>query len=141
MLIENPATIRPDVRRCLNRARAFMDERYHLPLDLDQISSQANFSRYHFIRLFKQAFNQTPHQYLTYKRIEQAKALLRVDELTVTEVCFAVGFESVGSFSALFCRYVGHPPRIYRARLIERRRHPHNVVPACFMLVLGLAPK
>jgi AraC-like DNA-binding protein len=115
-----------------------MDEHYHLPLDLDQISKQANFSRYHFIRLFKQAFHQTPHQYLTYRRIETAKALLRADDLTVTEVCFAVGFESLGSFSALFCRYVGQPPRVYRARLTERQRHPHNVVPACFMMVLGL---
>lgn len=127
----------PDLHANLRRARAFMDAHYCLPLRLDQIASHASFSRYHFIRLFKQVYRQTPHQYLTRRRIERAKALLRSDEMSVTDVCFAVGYESVGSFSALFTRHVGHPPKVYRARLIERRRG-QNAVPACFMIMLGM---
>jgi len=116
-----------------------MDAHYCLPLKLDQIAGHANFSRYHFIRLFKRVYRQTPHQYLTRKRIERAKVLLRSEKVSVTEVCFAVGFESVGSFSTLFTRHVGHPPKVYRARLIERQRG-QNAIPACFMIMLGVKP-
>jgi AraC-like DNA-binding protein len=130
----------PDVYRRLCRARAFMDSSYDLPLDLDQISRRACFSRYHFIRLFRQAFNQTPHQYLTRRRIERAKELLTSSRLTVTDVCFEVGFQSLGSFSSLFHKYVGHPPIAYRARVSAHRgtaRQPH--VPFCFLFMHGLS--
>ena len=93
----------------LVRARKLMDECYHLPLDLEQISSEACLSRFHFLRLFRRAFNTTPHQYLTQRRIEKAKELLSSSRLTVTDVCFEVGFESLGSFSSLFHKHVGHP--------------------------------
>jgi AraC-like DNA-binding protein len=66
-----------DVRERLSRARKFIDESYHLPLDLTEISRQACLSRYHFLRLFRDAFNTTPHQYLIQRRIEKAKELLR----------------------------------------------------------------
>jgi AraC-like DNA-binding protein len=74
----------------LNRARQLMDQSYDLPLDLKQISSEACFSRYHFLRLFRQAFNKTPHQYLVERRIEKAKELLTSADLRVTDVCFQV---------------------------------------------------
>jgi AraC-like DNA-binding protein len=125
-------------REQLNRAREFIDTCYNLPLDLDQISSQASFSRYHFIRLFRIAYEQTPHQYLIQKRIEKAKDLLASSEMSVTEICFAVGFQSLGSFSALFRRCVGHPPKAYRARMLARHQPPRPFVPACFLTMFGV---
>src|SRR5262245_3127378 len=106
------------IRARLNRARALIDACYDQPLDLERIAGEASFSRYLFSRLYRQAFDQTPHQYLMNRRIEQAKNLLTAGELSVTEVCFAVGFQSLGSFSALFRRSVGQPPKIYRARVL-----------------------
>ena len=93
-----------DVQERLHRARRFIDECYDLPLDLNQISRQACLSRFHFLRLFRDTFETTPHQYLIQRRIEKAKELLRLKEMSVTDVCFEVGFESLGSFSALFRR-------------------------------------
>ena len=72
------------------------------PLDLDELARAAHFSRYHFLRAFRRAYHATPHGYLTRKRIERAKELLAQSELTVTEICFEVGFESLGSFSNWF---------------------------------------
>src|SRR5215475_9896698 len=107
-------TNRVDVRERLSRARKFIDESYHLPLDLSEISRQACLSRYHFLRSFRDAFNTTPRQYLIQRRIEKAKELLRVRSLSVTDVCFEVGFQSLGSFSALFHKCVGDAPINYR---------------------------
>ncbi|HEX4900746.1 MAG TPA: AraC family transcriptional regulator, partial [Pyrinomonadaceae bacterium] len=76
----------PDVYERLCRARQFIDLCYDLPLNLDQISSQACFSRYHFLRLFREAFDKTPHQYLVERRIEKAKELLSANELRVTDI-------------------------------------------------------
>jgi AraC-like DNA-binding protein len=105
---------------------------------LERIASAACFSRYHFIRLFKQAFDQTPHQYLMHRRIEQAKQLLIAGELNVTEVCFAVGFQSLGSFSALFHRSVGQPPKLYRARVLVQGWSAHRFIPVCFLTMFGV---
>jgi len=127
-----------DVYSRLCRARDFMDDCYDLPLDLDQISRQACFSRYHFIRLFRQAFKQTPHQYLTRRRIERAKELLSSSRLTVTDVCFEVGFQSLGSFSSLFHKYVGHPPVVYRASFFIQMQSPQKQVPFCFLFMYGV---
>jgi len=72
----------------LRRARELIDEEYARPLDLDELARTANFSRYHFLRVFRRAFHATPHEYLTRKRVERAKELLAESELTVTEICF-----------------------------------------------------
>ena len=122
----------------LRPARALMDDCYHLPLDLKQIAGQASFSHYHFIRLFRKAYRRTPHQYLMQKRIEKAKVLLAAGALTVTEVCLAVGFQSLGSFSALFHKYVGASPTEYRAECLERRRYPQRYIPNCFRAMYGI---
>lgn len=114
----------------LGRARDFIDHCYDHPLSLDQISEKACFSRYHFLRLFRQAFNKTPHQYLIERRIEKAKELLGDDELRVTDVCFEVGFQSLGSFSTLFHKTVGQAPVTYRERVQAKRQ-----VPGCFLLM------
>ena len=126
------------IRQRLIRARALIDTCYDQPLDLERIAGAASFSRYHFIRLFKQAFDQTPHQYLMHRRIEQAKTLLSAGELSVTDVCFAVGVQSLGSFSALFHRTVGQPPKIYRARLQVHGWSPCRFIPVCFMTMFGV---
>jgi AraC-like DNA-binding protein len=133
--------LQDDTYERLRRARAFIDECYDLPLDLDQIAGQASFSRYHFIRQFRSAFDQTPHQYLIWRRVEQAKQLLAAGDLSVTEVCFTVGFQSLGSFSALFHRAVGYPPRAHRARVFRGIQLPRRYVPACFIQMFGLAPQ
>jgi len=118
----------------LGRARDFIDHCYHHPLNLDQISQKACFSRYHFLRLFRQAFNKTPHQYLIERRIEKAKELLTADELRVTDVCFEVGFQSLGSFSSLFHKCVGHAPNTYRERA-RAKELAKRKVPGCFLVM------
>jgi AraC-like DNA-binding protein len=127
----------PDVFERLNRARKFIDLCYDLPLDLDEISSHACFSRYHFLRLFRQAFNKTPHQYLVERRIERAKELLSSKDLRVTDVCFEVGFQSLGSFSSLFHKSVGHAPITYREKSRESQAAKLQI-PACFLVMYQL---
>ena len=124
-----------DLRKRLWRARKFIDEYYDQPLDLTEISKQACLSRYHFLRLFRDAFDTTPRQYLIKRRIDKAKELLRAPSLSVTEVCFEVGFQSLGSFSSLFRRCVGQPPGGYR----QRERESLKKVPGCFIQMFGLA--
>jgi AraC-like DNA-binding protein len=127
----------PAVLERLNRARRFIDLCYDLPLNLDEISSHACFSRYHFLRLFRQAFNKTPHQYLVERRIERAKELLRANELRVTDVCFEVGFQSLGSFSSLFHKSVGHPPITFREKSRETQAAKRQI-PGCFLVMYKL---
>jgi len=125
-----------DLHERLCRARRYIDECYDLPLDLTEISKQACLSRYHFLRLFRDTFETTPHQYLIQRRIEKAKELLRLRGLSVTDVCFEVGFQSLGSFSSLFRRCVGHAPINYR----KRERESLRKVPGCFVIMYGLKP-
>lgn len=127
----------PEVLERLNRARQFIDLCYHLPLDLNEISRHACFSRYHFLRLFRQAFQKTPHQYLVERRIERAKELLTANELRVTDVCFEVGFQSLGSFSSLFHKSVGHPPITYREKSRETQAAKRQI-PGCFLVMYKL---
>ena len=122
-----------DLYERLSRARRFIDESYQLPLDLSEISKQACLSRYHFLRLFRDTFETTPHQYLIQKRIEKAKELLRLRSLSVTDVCFEVGFESLGSFSSLFRKCVGDPPSGYR----QRERESLKKIPGCFLMMFA----
>ncbi|HEX6035094.1 MAG TPA: AraC family transcriptional regulator [Anaerolineales bacterium] len=128
----------PTNHESLWRARELMDAQYTQPLDLDALARTANFSRYHFLRAFRRAFHVTPHEYLTRKRIERAKELLAQSELTVTEICFEVGFESLGSFSTLFHKSVGWSPSIYRARAWEMRKNPLKFIPNCYVIMYGI---
>jgi len=79
------------------------------------------------------------HQYLVQRRIERAKLLLAAGDLNITEVCYAVGFQSLGSFSALFHRCAGYAPKEYRARLFRGMLLPRRFVPACFLRMLDIA--
>lgn len=100
--------------RHLLRVRDLIDRAFAEPLDIDALARSAAVSPSYFGRCFKQAFGETPHQYLMSRRMERAKALLRTTDLAVTEVCFAVGFASLGSFSTQFRRFVGRSPSGYR---------------------------
>ncbi|MFG2101129.1 helix-turn-helix domain-containing protein [Micromonospora echinaurantiaca] len=102
--------------RHLLRVRDLIDRAYAQPLDVRALARSASVSPSYFSRSFKAAFGQTPYQYLMSRRLERAKALLRAGELSVTEVCLAVGFSSLGSFSAQFRRIVGESPTAYRRR-------------------------
>src|SRR6266508_1568405 len=98
----------------LRRARDLIDRDYAEPLDLEAMAGEAGYSRFHFARAFTAAYGETPRTYLTRRRIERAKTLLRTANLSVTEICFLVGFASLGSFRARFRALVGRPPSEYR---------------------------
>ncbi|MEV7967733.1 helix-turn-helix transcriptional regulator [Sphaerisporangium sp. NPDC088356] len=109
-----------------------MDREYAKPLDVPALARVALMSPGHFSRSFRAAFGETPYSYLMTRRIERAKALLRHGDVTVTEVCFAVGCSSLGSFSSRFTELVGESPSAYRAR-----RHDNGAaIPACFAKIL-----
>jgi AraC-like DNA-binding protein len=100
----------------LRRARDLMDREYARPLDVPALARAALMSTAHFSRQFRATYGETPYGYLMTRRIERAKALLRLGDLSVTEVCFAVGCTSLGSFSSRFTELVGETPTAYRAR-------------------------
>ena len=105
-----------DELRRLRRARDRMDREYAQPLDVPALARTALMSAGHFSRRFREAYSETPYSYLMTRRIERAKALLRRGDLSVTDVCFAVGCTSLGSFSSRFTELVGETPSAYRAR-------------------------
>jgi AraC-like DNA-binding protein len=105
---------REEVYRRLYLARDYAAALYATPVTLEELAHVAGMSPNHLLRTFGSAFHQTPHQYLTAVRVERASALLRGTSLTVTEICGAVGYASLGSFSALFKRQMGMSPQDYR---------------------------
>jgi AraC-like DNA-binding protein len=100
----------------LRRARDLMDREYARRLDVSALARVALMSTAHFSRQFSAAYGETPYAYLMTRRIERAKALLRRGDLSVSEICMAVGCTSLGSFSARFTQLVGETPTAYRAR-------------------------
>lgn len=91
-----------------------MDREYAQPLDVEAIARGVHMSAGHFSRQFKLAYGESPYCYLMTRRVERAMALLRRGDLSVTEVCFEVGFSSLGTFSTRFTELVGVPPSVYR---------------------------
>jgi AraC-like DNA-binding protein len=112
----------------LNEVRSYIDRNFASPLTIMRLASMAGLSPFYFIRSFRSATGLTPHQYVRAKRIERAQELLVTTPLAVTEICDAVGFQSLGSFSATFRRLTGEAPGAYRA---ERRKSPY--IPTCFV--------
>ncbi|TWP48299.1 helix-turn-helix transcriptional regulator [Lentzea tibetensis] len=98
----------------LRRVRDRMDREYAQPLDVEALARGVNMSAGHLSRQFKLAYGESPYSYLMTRRIERAMALLRRGDLSVTEVCFAVGCQSLGTFSTRFTELVGMPPSAYR---------------------------
>jgi AraC-like DNA-binding protein len=116
--------------RHLLGVRDLIDRAYAEQLDVAALAHSASVSQAYFSRSFKSAFGETPHQYLMSRRMERAMALLRAGDLSVTEVCFAVGFSSLGSFSTQFRRFVGDSPSAYR----QRDGHAELAkVPSCYV--------
>jgi AraC-like DNA-binding protein len=115
----------PDLYQNVRHSRSYMDNNCHLPLDLADISSRSNFSRYHFIRVFRRVYRQTPHQYLMQKRINKA-------------ICFEIGFQSLGSFSSLFYKKVGQSPTEYREKYRARKNAPSKAIPYCYSYMFGI---
>ena len=113
-------------RRML-RARDAMDRDYAKPLDIPTLARIAYVSESHFIRTFRDTFGETPHRYLQRRRVERAMFLLRETDRSVTEICFDVGFSSLGTFGRTFQAIVGESPTAYRREAADLR-----AVPACF---------
>ena len=117
----------------LRRARDLIDRDYALPLDLAAMARHAGYSRFHFARAFAAAYGETPGRYLTRRRIERAKTLLRTANLSVTEICLLVGFDSLGSFSSRFSSLVGQSPSAYRQAAVRSGGAPP--IPGCVVLM------
>ena len=111
----------------LRRVRDRIDRDYAQPLDVEALARGAHMSAGHLSREFREAFGESPYGYLMTRRIERAMALLRRGDLSVTEVCFAVGCSSLGTFSTRFSELVGVPPSVYRQQAAEATQG----MPAC----------
>ncbi|BBN83268.1 transcriptional regulator [Pseudoalteromonas sp. A25] len=120
----------------LNTSRDFIADNYHVPLSLSDIAKCSYMSPYHFLRVFKDTYGETPTEFLIRLRVEQAKNMLITENFTVSEVCEKVGYTSLGSFSSLFLKQVGMAPTLYRRKLwalsSEAFRFPAQAIPACY---------
>jgi AraC-like DNA-binding protein len=114
------------------RARDAMDRAFAEPLDVSLLARLAHSSPAHFSRQFRSVFGETPHRYLQRRRVERAMELLRETDRTVTEICFQVGFNSLGTFSRTFSHIIGEPPSSYRTRFLDGG--PALRVPACWVM-------
>jgi AraC-like DNA-binding protein len=103
-----------DLNRRLLRARDAMDRAYAEPLDVRAVASVAHVSEAHFIRTFRAVFGETPHRYLQRRRVERSMFLLRETDRSITDICFDVGFSSLGTFSRTFREIIGETPTSYR---------------------------
>jgi transcriptional regulator GlxA family with amidase domain len=117
-----------DCNRRMLRARDAMDRTFAEPLCIQRLADIAEVSEAHFIRTFRATFGETPHRYLQRRRVERAMFLLRSTDRSVTDICFDVGFSSLGTFSRVFRDVVGEPPSVYR------ERGPLPPVPSCFAM-------
>jgi AraC-like DNA-binding protein len=117
-----------DLNRRLLRARDAMDRAYAEPLDVATIAAVAHVSEAHFIRSFREAFGETPHRYLQRRRVERSMFLLRETDRTITDICFDVGFMSLGTFSRTFHEIIGETPSAYR------EGHGPMVAPNCIQM-------
>ena len=113
--------------KLLRRVRDRMDREYAQPLDVEALARGVNMSAGHLSRQFKLAYGESPYSYLMTRRIERAMAMLRRGDMSVTEVCFAVGCSSLGTFSTRFTELVGMPPSAYR----EQTAHVTEGMPSC----------
>ena len=129
-------TLTNDTYLRIVNAKMYIDENYHEPIDLEQVSKKAFISKFHFHRLFRRIYQKTPHEYITRKRIDKAKELLAKNK-AVTDVCNEVGFESIGSFSILFKKEIGFAPQYYRNMAWKKKQEalqqPKKFIPGCFI--------
>jgi AraC-like DNA-binding protein len=125
----------------LQRSRDYLAERFAAPISLEEAARQAYLSPFHYHRLFARTYGETPHEFLTRRRLDHARQLLIAGDLPVTEVCLAAGYLSLGTFSSRFRERVGCSPSEYRRS--ARRYFPlsrfdlYRFVPVCFLLRFG----
>jgi AraC-like DNA-binding protein len=124
----------PPARHVL-RGKDLADARYSERIDVDDMARAAGLSRAHFSREFRRAFGESPHAYLLTRRLERAAALLRNTDRSVADVCFSVGLQSVGSFTASFTRTYGMSPTAYRAKYPPAAQHAQ--IPTCVLRAYG----
>ena len=118
------------------QARRVLEQNYDTSLTIEDLSREVALSPYHLIRTFRHVYKQTPHQYLVNQRIAKAKELLRNSDLSITEICAAVGYESLGSFSTLFRKVAGVSPTTYR--LSSKPTSKPAYIPLCICLLHGI---
>ncbi|GAA3916792.1 AraC family transcriptional regulator [Litoribacillus peritrichatus] len=120
----------------LNAGRDYIANNYQAQLSLAGIAKSANMSPYHFLRVFKDIYGETPNEFLIRLRVEQAKNMLITENFSVSEICEKVGYTSLGSFSSLFLKQVGVAPTLYRRKLwalsTEAYCFPSQAIPACY---------
>ena len=121
----------------LRRARDHADRNFGEPLDLAALAAVAGISKYYFQRLFTATYGLSPAEHLSLRRIERAQDLLRATNLTVTEICYSVGFSSLGSFSSRFRELVGESPTQFRRRYADGAPR----IPGCYLFMAGLAER
>ena len=119
---------RERTNRAMLSVRDTLDRDYDQVLDIEALARLVHVSPDHLIRTFRAVFGETPHRYLQRRRVERAMFLLRSTDRSVTDICMAVGFSSLGTFSRVFRDIVGEPPSVYRAR------GPLPPVPSCFAM-------
>jgi AraC-like DNA-binding protein len=122
----------------LRRARDHLDRHFVDGADLDALAKLAGMSKYHFLRKFAKVYGRTPAAYLSERRIERAQDLLHASNLTITEVCFAVGYSSLGSFSTRFSEITGETPSAFQRHYAELGVHG---IPGCYVFMAGLVER
>ena len=137
----SPTLVNDDTFRRLCRARDLLAEQYQSQIFLEAAAREACLSPFHFHRLFRATFGETPHDFLTRRRMDHARRLLASGEMTVTEVCLEVGYSSLGSFSSKFQSLAGVPPTQYQreVRRVFGFQRPWKImlVPACYFSSYG----
>jgi len=135
--------IHPELLSRLCQSRDLLRNWGESPLPVSAVARRSGLTHFHFIRLFKAMFGETPHQYRSRAQVERAKHLLVVTGLSVTDVCMAVGFSSLGSFSVLFSRRVGMSPsefqRRYQPASAPQQELPTSLIPGCLSLMSGIS--
>ena len=121
--------------RHLLRAKDLADARYFEPLGVEDLARAAGLSRAHFSREFRRKYGESPYVYLLTRRMERAAALLRATDRSVTDICFSVGLQSVGSFTTSFTRTYGASPTVYRAKFPPAAEQAR--VPTCLIRFYG----
>ncbi|QFT55793.1 helix-turn-helix domain-containing protein [Microbulbifer sp. THAF38] len=120
----------------LSAGRGYIADNYQVPLSLSGIAKHSNMSPYYFLRAFKDTFGETPNEFLIRLRVEKAKKMLIMENLSVSEICERVGYISLGSFSSLFLKQTGMAPTLYRRKLwalsTEAYCFPSQAIPACY---------